>query len=260
MAGTMTRREALVALAGGMGLLLGPSKAAESFSISPRGCIVNSDSVATLAAQRRFSQFGRPKNVAWTTGGPDLDRMLGRAVNRIKELFSQDPGVGFYDDVDEDGGPNALATNGTLLDGTWGTVLFGRELFSDLMRRDEQGWGVLMVMAHEVGHIAQFRTAGVLQRLRPRQAATVKHLELHADLLAGYFLGVRKREQPSIRLGNAAEELYRRGDYDFNDEHHHGTPEERIEVAQKGFAMGHGSRATFDQVFSRGVEYVLGHY
>lgn len=256
MAATMTRREALAALTGGMAFLLAPSRL-ESFSILAQGCLVSSHEVqrlsATMSALQRLPRFSG-EDMVMTTGNRDLDRSLGRALIKLTALFSQRPGVGFIDDYGE---PNALATSETLIGGTWGTVLFGKELFGDLMNRDSQGWGVLAVMAHEVGHIAQFRS-GVVPRLQARQT-TVKRVELHADLLSGYFLGVRKRQQPSIRVWPAGEALYSIGDYKFNHPGHHGTPTERVRAAEAGFRMG-GSGHGFNHAFSWGVEYVLGHY
>lgn len=70
--------------------------------------------------------------------------------------------------------------------------MFGQTMFHDLLDRyTDQGMAVLAVCAHEFGHIAQFR-AGVRDRLL-RGQRTVKRMELHADLLSGYFLGYRKR-------------------------------------------------------------------
>lgn len=255
MAATMTRREALAALTGGMAFLLAPSRLEScGFSISAQGCLVSSREVQRLSAT--MSALYRPsrEDMVMTTGNRSIDRSLGRALIRLTALFSQRPGVGFFDDYGE---PNALATPETLIRGTWGTVLFGQQFFDDLMDHDRQGWGVLAVMAHEVGHIAQFRS-GVVQRLQARPT-TVRRVELHADLLSGYFLGVRKRQQPSIRVWPAGKALYSLGDYKFNHPGHHGTPEERVEAAEAGFRMGRSGRG-FNHAFSWGVEYVLRNY
>ena len=171
----------------------------------------------------------------------------------MSELFSEKPGFGFIDDSD---GPNAYATTGTLVPGTWGTVCFGQTLFRDLLDRyQDQGLAVMAVAAHEFGHIAQFRS-GVDKRL-DRYQPTVRRVELHADLLSGYFLGVRKRQQPSISVWAAGHTLYRIGDYEFHNPNHHGTPDERVAAAEAGFRLGHDGRAEFGQAFSWGVEHVL---
>ena len=140
--------------------------------------------------------------------------------------------------------------------GTWGTVLFGQALFEDLMSRyQDRGVAVLAVAAHEFGHIAQFRSGADGRLLRGRP--TVKRVELHADLLSGYFLGVRKRQQPSLSVWAAGHTLYRIGDYEFHDRNHHGTPDERVAAAEVGFRLGQDGGTDFGRAFSWGGEHVL---
>ena len=252
MVASMTRREALAALVGGTGTLLAPAKLQSIGFSKTRGCLISSSRVATFQASGvHFFQTG--ERLTTTTGDRSLDRSLGRALVRLSTLFSERPGFGFIDDSD---GPNAYATSETQVQGTWGTVLFGRSLFEDLMQRyQDRGMAVLTVAAHEFGHIAQFRS-GVDRRLLQGQH-TVKRVELHADLLSGYYLGVRKRQQPSISIWAAGHTLFRIGDYEFNDRNHHGTPDERVAAAEEGFKMGQGGKIDFGQVFSWGVEHVL---
>ena len=206
--------------------------------------------------QRTGVNFFQPGELSTTTGNRVLDRSLGRALVRLSELFSERPGFGFVDDF---GAPNAYATDQTLVRGTWGTVCFGQTLFSDLMDRyDDQGLAIMAVAAHEFGHIAQFRSGIDKQLLRYQH--TVKRVELHADFLSGYFLGVRKRQQPSISVREAGHALYQIGDYEFNDENHHGTPDQRVAAAETGFWLGRDGIADYDQAFTSGVEYILTNY
>ena len=170
-------------------------------------------------------------------------------------MFDETPGFGFYDDS---AGPNAIATTERHVRGTWGTVAFGRILFRELLSRfDDQGMAVMTTVAHEFGHIAQYRS-GVMPRL-DRAHHTVKYCELHADALAGYYLGVRKRENPDISLWASGRSLYEIGDFEFNDPNHHGTPAERVAAAEAGFEMGLAG-LRFDQAFSRSVEHVLSNF
>ena len=248
----MSRREALAALFGGSSALLGASAVnAARFPVVRGGCLIESSRLAALGRGRRFFQPGEP--LIATTGDRTLDRALGRALVRLSELFSERPGFGF---IDDSGGPNAYATDRTQVPGTWGTVCFGQTLFLDLLDRyQDQGLAVMAVAAHEFGHIAQFRS-GIHNRLI-RYQSTVKRVELHADFLSGYFLGVRKRQQPSISVWAAGDTLYRIGDYEFQNPNHHGTPDERVAAAEAGFRLGHDNRAAFGQAFSWGVEYIL---
>lgn len=248
----MSRREALAALLGGSTALLAASKAHSVRLSTVRGCLIESAHLRAL--QRRGGSFFQPgERLITTTGDRVLDRSLGRALVRLSEIFSERPGFGFVDDSDA---PNAYATDHTQVRGTWGTVCFGRTLFKDLMDRyQDQGLAVMAVAAHEFGHIAQFRS-GVDERLL-RNQRTVKRVELHSDFLSGYFLGVRKRQQPSISVWAAGHTLYRIGDYEFHNPNHHGTPDERVAAAETGFRLGYDEGAEFEQAFSRGVEYIL---
>jgi len=64
-------------------------------------------------------------------------------------------------------------------------------------------------------------------------------VELHADFLSGYYLGLRAadlRYTPAelITLGRAWETL---GDSHYTDAHHHGSAEQRLRAIEAGFAM-----------------------
>ena len=251
----MSRREALAALLGGSVALLAAPKVHSVRLSTVRGCLIESTHLKALG--KRGVSFFRPgERLIATTGDHALDRSLGRALVRLSGMFSERPGFGFVDDSDA---PNAYATDQTQVPGTWGTVCFGQTLFKDLMDRyQDQGLAVMAVAAHEFGHIAQFRS-GVDTRLLQYQP-TVKRVELHADFLSGYFLGVRKRQQPSISVWAAGHTLYRIGDYEFNNPNHHGTPDERVAAAETGFKLGYDDGVEFGRAFSWGVEHILTNY
>jgi hypothetical protein len=190
--------------------------------------------------------------LAGSTGDPQQDKALGLALVRLSQLFAERPGFGFYDDSDA---PNAKADPETGVAGTWGTVLFGTRLFKDLMTRfDDRGVTVLAVTAHEFGHIAQFHR-GIFGTLNEHQR-TVKKSELHADLLAGFFLGNRKMDTGTLRIRTAGVALYQIGDYGFNSPDHHGTPEERVAAAEYGYSFA-ARKASFNDTFNKGMEWVL---
>lgn len=244
MRAIMTRREAMIQL----GAALAPAGLAAAQET--RGCLARN-----LRAAGRSFRSQRLDLVTAGTGDRALDRALGRALVRLSRMFGETPGFGFYDDG---GSPNALATNRTYVEGTWGTVAFGTYLFRDLLGRyDDQGMSVMATVAHEFGHIAQF-SSGVMPRL-DRAHHTVKYCELHADVLLGYYLGVRKRQNSSISLWAAGHSVFEIGDYEFNDPNHHGTPDERVAAAESGFGMAQDG-VRFERAFSQGVEEVLSRF
>lgn len=214
-----------------------------------RGCALSAREAAMLEAQG-IGVVGR--ELIFTTGNEHQNRMLGRALVRISRLFGERPGFGFMDDANH---PNAFASDDSRVPGTWGTIRFGRTLYDTLMQRyDDDGIAILAVIAHEFGHIAQFRR-GVTDALNGGQR-TVRRAELHADLLAGYYLGTRKMADGRIRLRTAGIELFNIGDLDFNSRDHHGTPEQRVEAAEYGYQLAQEHRS-FDEAFRLGMDWVL---
>ena len=216
-----------------------------------RGCIIDRGRGRNFASERDFIGSGMQADISETTGDASLDKALGRALVRISQEFGETPGFGFIDDGVNG---NAFASPEIVVPGTWGTVMFGRTLFRDLMDRYSDGIAVIAVAAHEFGHIAQFRSGIDSQLLVGQQ--NVRRVELHADFISGYFLGRRKADNPNLRLWSAGETLYRIGDYAFNDRNHHGTPDERTTAAEAGFAYAN-DHSNFGQAFRYGAEYIL---
>lgn len=187
-----------------------------------------------------------------SSGDKLLDKALGLALVRLTQVFEERPGFAFYDDSSS---PNAYATSDTRVHGTWGTILFGRSMFRSLIRENrDDGIVVIATIAHEMSHIVQFH-----HNLHPRLMAgqrTVKRVELHADYLAGFYLGTRKRDDPSITL-LASGALFRNlGDDDVQDREHHGTPSERIASAERGFKIGI-SGDSLRSAIDEGMRYAL---
>lgn len=194
------------------------------------------------------------KDVELGTGDPNKDKFLGRALARLAQTFDERPTFAFYDDGEH---PNANASPGDDgVPGTWGKVRFGRQLFGDLTHNfGEDGIAILGVLAHEFAHVAQYRRK-VMSALAGK---TVKRSELHADLVSGYYLGLRKLANSKLKLRTAGMALYSIGDYAYNDPQHHGTPEERVAASEYGFSLANEGRA-FRDVFDHGVDWVIDRY
>jgi len=252
----LNRRQTLAHLAAGAATTILPGFASGAKAPGALGCLLAAGEIEAIEEREGGLTMGAiTDRVVNTTGDAALDRALGMALVRLARTFGERPGFGFFDDR---GRPNAYASRETKVPGTWGTVVYGQTLFADLMRRNsDKGMAVLAVAAHEFGHIAQYRR-GVDGRLRGG-APTVKRIELHADFLSGYFLGLRKREDSRISVWAAGKTFYEIGDYDFNNEGHHGTPDERVAAAEAGFK--HGSQGqTYDRTFSAGVDFILSRF
>jgi predicted metalloprotease len=131
----------------------------------------------------------------------------------------------------------------------------GRTLFQDLLRRfDDGGIAILAVIAHEFSHIAQYRRR-VFDTLVGGSGRAVR-AELHADFMTGYYLGLRKADNPSLSIRTAGVALYQIGDYAFNNRDHHGTPAQRVAAAEEGFKLANNKRS-FVNAFNEGVNWIL---
>jgi Zn-dependent protease with chaperone function len=194
------------------------------------------------------------KDIDLGTGDRAKDKLLGRALARLAQTLGERPTFAFYEDGER---ANAYASPGE--DGvpsTWGKVRFGRRLFGDLTNKfGDDGIAILGVLAHEFAHIAQYRRR-VMSALA---GSTVKRSELHADLVSGYYLGLRKLANSSLKLRAAGMALYSIGDYAYNDPQHHGTPEERVEASEYGFALANQGRDYLD-AFNHGLDWVMDRY
>jgi hypothetical protein len=186
-----------------------------------------------------------------TSGDKEMDRRLGRALLRLAKTFDVNPGCGFFDDGRT---PNALAMPKSEIDGTEGTVLFGQNLFRQTMAKNDDGIAVIAVFAHEFAHIAQFKT-GMVRTLRAEHR-TNKLVELHADFLAGYYLGLRQAEFANLSLWFAGSLIHGLGDNNFTDPNHHGRGEERTAAIEAGYHVGREGASPFARAITTGREFI----
>jgi hypothetical protein len=191
-------------------------------------------------------------NLTHSTGGREQDLAYDRALKRLSDAFGVVPSFAFYDDSDS---PNAWASPAQKAPGTDGTVVFGRKLFDTLMSIDPSGVSVLQVSAHEFAHVTQY-VSGTYAVLKSGQP-TSKHIELHADFLSGYYLGLLKTGHPNASLWWAGQKIFDFGDYSYNNRTHHGTPQERVAAAEAGFRVSYFDKKDFSTASKMGVDYVV---
>jgi hypothetical protein len=181
-----------------------------------------------------------------SSGNEDLDRALIAEVKKIDQIFQIDPGYRFLRDGDH---PNAYATENALVQGTSGTVLFGLTLMEGELQTEYGGAAIAGIAAHEGAHILQYKTDDIRRRLT---GPTAQPIELHADFMAGYYFSRTGRTERSLVV--FAESLFSKGDYQYNDPGHHGTPKQRVASMRAGY--GDGAYA-LSEALDRGAQYVI---
>ena len=218
-----------------------------------KGCFVDSNNAnlvlgANAALGRAATMPPEVTTMVRSSGNPDLDKSFDRALQRLAETFEVWPKVGFYDDGDA---PNAMAMRYAVGTTHEFAVVFGRNYFTKMMQYDPSGITLLQTAAHEFAHVWVYQE-GIFETILGGQQ-TVTRVELHADFLAGYYLGVRKRDNPQAKFWAAG---MRRWQSEFHNVQHHGQPDERLAAAEAGFRLGFLDGKTAKEAFAAATAYV----
>ncbi|CAK0757023.1 hypothetical protein CCP3SC1AL1_2330002 [Gammaproteobacteria bacterium] len=219
--------------------------ASPSLAASGGCCLVGAQAAKIIDRLSQLAASGEAAaSLIQSSGEERLDRLLGATLANIAGTFEVRPGFAFYEDGED---PNALALPESYLPSTNGTVLLGRSLLHNELARSANGdMALTAICAHEFAHIAQYAYQCRDRLLRDQ--TTHKLVELHADFLAGYFLGNNKSSLKSdqlIEIGLAWQNL---GDSNFTDPYHHGTQEERLHAVEAGFRSAKLPMATAVEV------------
>ena len=104
----------------------------------------------------------------------------------------------------------------------------------------------IMIMMHEWTHIKEFHTGA---------RGRIKSMELLSDAMAGWYLQGKAhwratRNLPRFNWYRAMKSIYEKGDYDFNNPNHHGTPRERLSALRMGAAIASRGVQNYDWAFS----------
>lgn len=215
-----------------------------------------------VAAPRAFNY-----TVVASSGDRDYDRALAESLFYMSELFGVLPTFGFIQNARL---PNAYATTAiyraegnedklpSRLDGT---VLVADTLLGWLANKgiDDPVAASLAICAHEFAHIAQYRYShqgqSIVNWLTDGQPG-IKKMELHADYLAGYYVGMARLRNPETPAATVAYATYVIGDFNVDSEQHHGTPDERGQAVANGYQQGFVKKATIHEALLTGLRYV----
>jgi hypothetical protein len=227
---TITRRQFLEMALGIPCLYATPLLAASAGGSRFQGCFLRSGSENFLDKLKLLS----------SSGDKEVDQVCSAAERELRREFRVAPDTWFFDDGDD---PNAfaipfLSRSRTVLS-QWdskgdGTVCLGRRLVWENTRRNELNrlWKtrLTMLMAHEWAHVVQFSRG---------YRAPGKSVELHADFLAGWFLGrtTGARESSPAMQRQEAYRIWKYADNDIHGPAHHGTIGERMNAIDSGFEL-----------------------
>lgn len=179
-----------------------------------------------------------------------FDYALAQTLSGLTDVFGVLPGFAYYDDRRA---ANAYATTARRMQNADGTVLLGRRFLQSLMQLPNGAVAVAAICAHEFSHIAQFKYRLIEPLLEG--AHTVKRAELHADFLAGYYAGIRKRQKPDYPVATFAAALTglrSTGTAAIQ----HGNSDERAAALARGFAVSYRDSRNFPEAAALGLRYV----
>lgn len=109
------------------------------------------------------------------------------------------------------------------------------------------GYAIPAVLGHEYAHAMQYAN---------RFPHSGKWRELHADYLAGWFTAHRQRFLPQD-ANQALRSFFDKGDFDFFEEGHHGTPQERAAAFYEGYILNIRSNVAVGSLaYGHGLNYV----
>jgi hypothetical protein len=186
-------------------------------------------------------------NLRASSGNSQLDNAMIAEIKNIVRFMPINPGFKFIVDPS----PNAFADPRSVVPGTQGTVYIGLNLINgEFDSNPFGGVAVAGICAHECGHVYQFGNG----YMRSLAGPTAQSIELHADFLAGYYLG-RSQAHSKDHVEVFARSLFNKGDYAFNNQQHHGTPQQRVDAMSKGYDTG-STNVNVSQAAESGANFV----
>ena len=182
--------------------------------------------------------------VETTTGNKDLDKLLHAQENNLESFFGLNVNLHFGTELNYQGNayfsPNCNSINCT------GRIVLGKWLMNECRNKSDSYMRIISIMAHEFAHAMQHKYGW---------SGNSKYRELHADYLSGYYIGNLKSVSES-EVKSSIQEFYSKGDFEFNDPGHHGTPEERGCAFLQGFRYAQGSNNVYS-AYNSGKQYVI---
>ena len=180
-----------------------------------------------------------------TTGNPSLDAKLFNQKKGLESVFPVKVDLYFGVEIYQSG--NAFYHPSCKSLYCDGRIVLGLFLMQELNEKSDSYIRLVSVFAHEYGHAMQHKYGW---------SGNGKWRELHADYLAGYYMGLCRLSSESEIL-SIFTEFANRGDFDFNSPSHHGTPEERSCAFIDGFKYAYKPNTNIYTAYNEGKKYVV---
>ena len=180
-----------------------------------------------------------------TTGNRKLDEILFKQKENLEAFFGVDIQLFFGTEISKSGNAFFSPVCPSLY--CDGKIVLGKYLMLELSRLSNSYSRLLGVFAHEFGHAMQHKYGW---------SGNSKWRELHADYLAGFYLGkINSISQSDVV--SSYREFSKRGDFNFYHPEHHGTPEERGCAFLEGFKFASVMNSNVINAYNSGKNYVL---
>ena len=179
-----------------------------------------------------------------STGNIDLDKILHNQKRDLETFFGVNINLFFGVEQSRSGNAffspfcNSLYCNGKIVLGTY--------LMSELSYKSDSYTRLTAVFAHEFAHAMQHKYGW---------SGNSKWRELHADYLAGYYLGTKSSLNQSEVI-STFNEFSSHGSFDFNNPDFHGTPEERGCAFLEGFKYARLGNTNVYNAYNSGKNYI----
>jgi hypothetical protein len=128
-----------------------------------------------------------------------------------------------------------------------GSIFLGVNILSETLAKPNGVENVKAILAHEFAHC--------VQHIMGWKEIFVKRQELHADFMAGFYIGKSYSYSDEI-MNTFYNEFYARGDYNFYSTNHHGTSEERMCAFLEGYYFSKESSSNVYEANNYGIQYV----
>jgi hypothetical protein len=199
----------------------------------------------SLYSQCFMSTMSHGMYLESTTGDRKLDEILFKQKEDLESFFGVEIQLLFGTEISRSG--NAFFSPACPSLYCDGKVVLGKYLMLELSRLSNSYTRLLGVFAHEFGHAMQHKYGW---------SGNSKWRELHADYLAGFYLG-KTRVMTQSDVVSSFREFSSRGDFDFYNPDHHGTPEERGCSFYEGYKFASVMNSNVFHAYNSGKNYIL---